>query len=163
MFGIETHWIVFSALVLFFLFLDLGVFHKKNKIIGIKESVGWSLIWITVALIFACWIYFFQSEDKGILFLTGYLIEKSLSVDNLFLFVVIFKHFKIPREYQHKILFWGIVGAIVTRGIIIYAGVNLIHKYDWLTYFFGLFIVYLGYKTAFTKEDEFNLSVVRTI
>lgn len=158
MFGVELHWIVFSIVVLFFLFLDLGIFHKKNEIIKIKEAVTWSAVWIIVALAFAAGIYFLESKTDSILFLTGYVVEKSLSVDNLFLFVVIFKHFNIPKKYQHKILFWGIVGAIVTRGLIIWAGISLIQRYDWLTYIFGIFIVYIGYKTAFTKEEDFDIT-----
>ena len=151
-------WIVFSIIIVFVMILDLGVFRRGAHVVKLKEAVFWSILWILVSLAFAGGLYFFNSKQDSTLFLTGYLVEKALSVDNLFLFLIIFKHFAIPREYQHKILFWGIIGAIVTRGIIIAAGISLVESFSWITYVFGAFIVYMGIKAAFVNDEEIDVS-----
>lgn len=156
-----TEWLIFGFIIAIALVLDLGVFHKSTRVIPLKEAAIWSVVWIVLSLLFALGIWHYNSPEEGILFLTGYVVEKSLSVDNLFLFVVIFRHFSIAKEFHHKILFWGIIGAIVTRAIIILAGISLIQQFDWVTYLFGLFIVYIGIKTAFADEEDFDISETR--
>jgi tellurite resistance protein TerC len=154
----EMGWIIFVLIVLVVLALDLGVFRSKEHVIKLPEALLWSGIWIFLSLLFALGIYYFQSKERSILFLTGYLVEKSLSVDNLFLFVVIFRHFAIPREHQHKILFWGIIGAILTRAIIIATGIELVQRFHWIMYVFGVFIIYVGIKTFFSKSEEVDIT-----
>lgn len=149
-------WVGFNAFVIFLLFLDLKVFHRRSHKIEIKEALIGSAFWILLALLFCAGIYYFQGHESGFQFLTGYLIEKSLSVDNLFVFLVIFSHFKVAEQYQHKILFWGILGALVMRAIFIFAGVALIHRFHWLMYLFGVFLIFTGYKLIFGKEKEMS-------
>lgn len=147
-------WILFNVFVLIMLALDLGVFHKKDKPVTFKEALTWSGVWITLALIFNGWIYYSMGQQPALEFLTGYLIEKSLSVDNIFVFVLLFSYFKIPTKYQHRVLFWGVLGALVMRGIFIAAGAILIAKFHWIIYIFGAFLVYTGYKMfAQSAED----------
>lgn len=124
----------------------------------VKTALLWSAFWIGLAVAFNIGVYYFLGEQKALEFLTGYLIEESLSVDNLFVFIMIFGFFKIAPEYQHKILFWGIIGAIVMRALFIFAGVALIHQFDWVMYLFGAFLIYTGIKMLFDKEDneDFN-------
>jgi tellurite resistance protein TerC len=138
-------WILFNVFVLIMLALDLGVFHKKDKPVTFKEALSWSGVWIALALIFNGWIYYRMGEQPALEFLTGYLIEKSLSVDNIFVFVLLFSYFKIPSKYQHRVLFWGIFGALIMRGIFIAAGAILIAKFHWIIYIFGAFLIYTGY------------------
>jgi len=151
-------WIGFFVFVVVMLSLDLFVFHKKNSVIKVKTALLWSLFWIGLAVAFNVGIYYFIGHQKALEFLTGYLIEESLSVDNLFVFIMIFGFFKIAPQYQHKILFWGIIGAIFMRALFIFAGVALIHKFDWVMYIFGAFLLYTGIKMLFDKEDseDFN-------
>lgn len=151
-------WIGFVAFVVFMLSLDLFVFHKKDTVMKVKTALLWSAFWIGLAVAFNIGVYYFLGEQKALEFLTGYLIEESLSVDNLFVFIMIFGFFKIAPEYQHKILFWGIIGAIFMRAIFIFAGVALIHQFDWVMYIFGAFLIYTGIKMLFDKEDneDFN-------
>ncbi|MCU7552050.1 TerC family protein [Chitinophagaceae bacterium LB-8] len=139
-------WILFNAFVLLMLALDLGVFHKKDKPVTFKEALAWSGVWITLALIFNGWIYYSMGQQPALEYLTGYLIEKSLSVDNIFVFVLLFSFFKIPAKYQHRVLFWGVIGALIMRGIFIAAGTFLITKFHWIIYIFGVFLIYTGYK-----------------
>lgn len=147
-------WIGFVAFVVVMLTLDLFVFHKKDTVMKVKTALLWSAFWIGLAVVFNIGVYFFMGEQKALEFLTGYLIEESLSVDNLFVFIMIFGFFKIEPQYQHRILFWGIIGAIVMRAIFIFAGVALIHKFDWIMYIFGAFLVYTGIKMLFDKEEN---------
>jgi tellurite resistance protein TerC len=147
-------WIGFVAFVVVMLSLDLFVFHKKDSVMKVKTALLWSAFWIGLAVLFNIGVYFFLGEQKALEFLTGYLIEESLSVDNLFVFIMIFGFFKIAPQYQHKILFWGIIGAIVMRAIFIFAGVALIHKFDWIMYLFGAFLLYTGIKMLFEKEEN---------
>ncbi len=139
-------WVVFNLFVLLMLALDLGVFHKKSHKVTIREALLWTSIWITLAMIFNLFIYFYFDKEKALEFFTGYLIEKSLSVDNIFIIIMIFAYFKVPSAYQHKVLFWGILGALVMRVIFIVAGVELIHRFHWLIYVFGIFLVFTGIK-----------------
>jgi len=133
--------------------LDLGVFNRKAHVVSVKEALTWSGVWICLSLVFNGLIYHWFGEAKAIEFFTGYVIEKSLSVDNIFVFVLVFKYFQIPSIYQHKILFWGILGALVMRVIFIFAGVALIEKFHWTIYLFGVFLIYTGYK-MFTEQDK---------
>jgi tellurite resistance protein TerC len=152
-----SFWIAFIIFVLVMLTLDLFVFHKKNTVVKVKEALLWSLFWITLAALFNVGVFFMLGKVKALEFLTGYLIEESLSVDNLFVFILIFGFFKIEPKYQHRVLFWGIIGAIVMRGVFIFAGVALIQKFNWIMYIFGAFLVYTGIKMLFEKEDkEYN-------
>ncbi len=146
-------WILFNVFVLAMLALDLGVFHKKDKAVTIKEAFAWSGIWIALALIFNGWIYYRMGQQAALEYLTGYLIEKSLSVDNIFVFVLLFSYFKIPAKYQHRVLFWGVIGALIMRGIFIAAGSILIARFHWVIYIFGAFLIYTGYK-MFTQSAE---------
>lgn len=147
-------WIGFIAFVIGMLLLDLLVFHKKDEVIKVKPALLWSAFWIGLALLFNAGIYFFSDHQKALDFFTGYLIEKSLSVDNLFVFIMIFASFKIEAKYQHRILFWGIIGAIVVRGVFIFAGIALIEKFAWVMYVFGVFLIYTGVKMFFEKEKD---------
>ncbi|WP_407429805.1 TerC family protein [Arcticibacter sp.] len=149
----STFWIGFNLFVLLMLALDLGVFNRKAHVVSVKEALTWSGVWICLSLVFNGLIYHWFGEAKAIEFFTGYVIEKSLSVDNIFVFVLVFKYFQIPSIYQHKILFWGILGALVMRVIFIFAGVALIEKFHWTIYLFGLFLIYTGYK-MFTEKDK---------
>jgi len=150
-------WIGFVVFVAIMLSLDLFVFHKKNTVVKVKEALLWSLFWIGLAVIFNVVVYFWLGKVKALEFLTGYLIEESLSVDNLFVFILIFGFFKIEAKYQHKILFWGIIGAIFMRAVFIFAGVAIIEKFAWVMYIFGAFLVYTGIHMLFEKEkDEYN-------
>ncbi|ADQ80350.1 Integral membrane protein TerC [Paludibacter propionicigenes WB4] len=150
-------WIGFVVFVAIMLSLDLFVFHKKNTVVKVKEALLWSLFWIGLAVAFNLVVYFWLGKVKALEFLTGYLIEESLSVDNLFVFILIFGFFKIDAKYQHKILFWGIIGAIVMRAVFIFAGVAIIEKFAWVMYIFGAFLVYTGIHMLFEKEkDDYN-------
>lgn len=150
-------WIAFLVFVILMLAIDLGVFNKKSHNVGFKESLIWSAVWISLAMVFAGIIYFWHGQEDSLLFLTGYAIEKSLSVDNLFVFLLIFGHFKVPGEYQHKILFYGIVGALVMRALFIWGGINIIQKFDWVIYVFGAFLVYSGLKMLKPSPHEKDL------
>lgn len=139
-------WTAFNLFVLGMLALDLGVFHRKSHEVGIKEALTWTSVWITFAMLFNLFIYYYFDKEKAVEFFTGYIIEKSLSVDNIFVIIMIFAYFKVPTAYQHKVLFWGILGALVMRVIFILAGIELIHRFHWLIYVFGGFLVVTGIK-----------------
>ena len=139
-------WILFNGFVLAVLALDLGVLHRRTRIVTFREGVAWSVAWILLAMGFAILMHFWQGRAAALQFLTGYVLELSLSIDNLFIFLLIFQYFRVPEAYQHKVLFWGILGALVTRGIFIVAGVGLINKLHSIIYLFGLFLVYSGFK-----------------
>jgi tellurite resistance protein TerC len=149
-------WVGFNAFVLAMLALDLGVFHRKAHEVGIREAAGWSIFWVTLALVFAAGIYHFMGHDAGLEFLAGYLIEKALSVDNIFVFVLIFSYFQVPSKYQHRVLFWGILGALLLRGGMIAAGAALIHQFHWIMYVFGGFLVFTGLRMAMQKEADIH-------
>lgn len=146
-------WIAFNLFVLVLLALDLGVFHRRSHIIGIKESLIWSAIWIVMALAFNVLIYLWQGPETALEFTAGYLVERALSVDNLFVFMVIFTYFQVPAAHQYRILFWGILVALLLRAIFIATGVELIERFDWIIYFFGAFLIVTGIKVALQKED----------
>jgi len=150
-------WIGFNAFILLMLALDLGVFHRKAHEVGFKEAITWSAIWIGLAMVFNLGIYYYLGKDRAIEFLTGYIIEKSLSVDNIFVFVLIFSAFAVPAAYQHRVLFWGIIGALIMRAIFIFAGVALITKFHWIIYVFGIFLLYTGVKIAINKGTKINV------
>jgi tellurite resistance protein TerC len=147
-------WIGFIAFIILMLFLDLFVFHKKNEVIKIKSALLWSAFWIGLALLFNVGIYVFSGHQKALDFFTGYLIEESLSVDNLFVFIMIFAAFNIAPEYQHRILLWGVIGAIVMRAVFIFAGIALIENFAWVMYIFGVFLIYTGIKMFFEKDES---------
>ncbi len=161
-------WIIFIAFILVFLALDLGVFNKENHVIKTKEASIWTAIWVTVALSFSGVIYWLFANgmvdnptgltpNKAVLkYITGYLIELSLSVDNVFVIAVIFSSFKIPPLYQHRVLFWGILGAIVFRALMILFGVALITKFEWIIYVFGVFLLWTAFKMLKGEEEEFE-------
>jgi tellurite resistance protein TerC len=141
-------WIGFNAFILVMLAVDLGVFHKKAHEVKLKEALTWSAIWIIIALIFNIFIWYQFGKTKAVEYLTGYIIEKSLSIDNIFVFVLIFKAFNVPSTYQHKVLFWGVTGALLMRAVFIFAGVSLIERFHWIIYLFGIFLIYTGIKIA---------------
>jgi len=150
------YWIGFSILVIVLLFVDLYVFNRKAHEIKLKEAIGWSIFWISLALIFNYCVYIWFGKIKAMEFLTAYVIEKSLSVDNLFVFLIIFGYFHVKPEYQHKVLFWGILGALVMRIIFIIVGIELIHRFHWIIYVFGIFLIYTGIKIPFEKNKEIH-------
>ena len=147
-------WAGFILFVLMMLALDLGVFHKKAHEVKLKEAILWSAFWITLALLFNLVIYMWDGHEQGVTFLTGYIIEKSLSVDNLFVFLLIFTYFKVPKKYQHKILFWGVLGAIIMRAIFIFSGIALIQRFSVMVYIFGAFLIFTGIKMGFEDEKK---------
>ena len=146
-------WILFNAIVLGMLALDLVVFHRRPHSLGMKEALGWVGVWVSLAAAFAVFVYFWRGSESALQFVTAYLIEESLSVDNMFVFLVIFSYFTVPREYEHRVLFWGILGALVMRGVLIFAGVALIQRFHWIIYLFGAFLIVTGLKLAFQKEE----------
>lgn len=146
-------WVGFNVLVLAMLAVDLGVFHRRPHAIGVREAGIWTAVWIALSLIFNYGVYRVLGGETGLEFLTGYLIEKSLSVDNIFVFVVIFSYFRVPPEYQHRVLFWGILGALVMRGALIATGALLIRRFDWIFYVFGAFLLITAVRMA-TQDEE---------
>jgi tellurite resistance protein TerC len=146
-------WVGFNAGVLAVLALDLGVFHRTSHRVSLREAAVWSTIWIALSLAFGYWLSLQMGRAAGLEFLTGYLIEKALSIDNIFVFVLIFSYFKVPEEYQHRVLFWGILSALVMRGAMIGAGAYLIERFHWIMYVFGAFLAYTGVRLA-TREGH---------
>lgn len=150
----STFWIGFNAFILAMLAFDLGVVNKKEKAISFKESILWVAFWSSLALAFNGLVYYWFGPEKAFEFLTGYVIEWSLSVDNLFVFIVIFNYFNVPKQYQHRVLFWGILGALVLRGAFILVGVTLFQKFEWMVYIFGAILIFTGFKMFFQNDDE---------
>ncbi|MCK6600844.1 MAG: TerC family protein [Bacteroidetes bacterium] len=150
------HWILFNSVILILLLLDLGVFHKKAEAVSVKSALYWSGFWVLLAILFNLFIWKWLGAETGLQFLTGYLIEKSLSVDNIFVFIMVFSYFAVPPAYQHKVLFWGILGALVMRFILILAGAALIQEFHWIIYVFGAFLVFTGIRMALQKEGQTN-------
>ena len=148
------YWIGFLVFVVIMLMLDLGVFHKKDTEVKVKEAILWSAFWISLALVFNVGVYFLFGKAQAFDFFTAYVLEKSLSVDNLFVFIMIFGYFNIAPKYQHRVLFWGIFGALIMRAIFIFAGVALIQKFSWIMYIFGAFLVYTGIHMIAGKNEE---------
>jgi TerC family integral membrane protein len=149
-------WVAFNVFVLAMLAVDLGVVHRRAHEVTLKEALVWSGIWIALALLFALGVYVWDGSQPALEFLTGYLIEKSLSVDNIFVFVLIFSYFKVPAHYQHKVLFWGILGALVMRAIFIFAGIALLQRLHWIIYVFGALLILTGIKMAMEKDKEIH-------
>lgn len=149
-------WVLFHVFVFAMLLIDMKVLHRKAHEITIREALAWSGVWIGLALAFNAGIWFVLGRGPALQFLTGYLIEKSLSVDNLFVFLLIFSYFRVPAQFQKKILFWGILGALVMRGLFILTGVTLIARFHWIIYLFGVFLIYTGIKMCFGEEVEIH-------
>lgn len=149
-------WTAFLILVVIMLWIDLGAFNKKDHVIGIKESLLWTAFWVFLSFVFCGWLYLQFGTEIALEYLAGYLIEKSLSMDNLFVFLMIFTAFGIPRIYQHRTLFWGIVGAVVMRGLFIVAGAALVQHFQWVFLFFAIIILWGAWKMQFRKEKKFD-------
>lgn len=155
-------WVGFTAFVLVMLGIDLGLFNRKAHVVTYKQAVGWSAVWVTLALLFAGVVYWRRlaelgadgAQDSVLKYLTGYIIELSLSVDNLFVFLLIFSYFKVPSKYQHRVLYWGVLGALVMRAVMIVVGAALISKFHWILYLFGAFLIYTGVKMFLQKETD---------
>ena len=159
-------WLGFNLFVLAMLALDLGVFHRHAHVVSVKEAVVWSVLWIGLALVFNAGLYFlwdrlapnsaYSNQEAAVAFFTGYLIEKSLSVDNIFVFVLIFSYFAVPAAYQHRVLFWGIVGALVMRAALIAVGATLLKEFHWIIYVFGAFLIFTGIKMARHRNEQLH-------
>ena len=149
-------WVVFNLFVLGLLALDLGLFHRDNHVISAKEALVWSAVWIALALAFNAGVYFFSGAETALQFFTGYLIEKSLSVDNIFVFILIFSFFSVPAKYQYKVLFWGIISALLMRGVLIAVGATLIKEFHFIIYIFGAFLILTGIRMALHKGGEIH-------
>jgi len=156
-------WLVFGALLLFVFVLDLGIFNRKSHEVRFREALAWTLFYVSLALLFNGWIYYQEGPIKAMEFFTAYLLEESLSVDNLFVFILIFSYFKVPKAYQPKILKWGIIGALVMRGIFIMTGIQLIERFHWMIYIFGGILVVTGIKMAFGGEEAVDLEKNRIV
>jgi tellurite resistance protein TerC len=149
-------WVLFNVFILAMLALDLGVLHRNARVPTFRRALMWSGMWIAMAAIFALLLSVWQGHAAGLEFVTGYVIELSLSVDNLFIFLLIFQYFRVPAEHQHRVLFWGVLGALVMRAVFILAGVGLIHKFHWIIYCFGALLLYSGIKLARERSPELN-------
>jgi tellurite resistance protein TerC len=149
-------WILFNIFVLAMLALDLGVFRRDARVVKIREALLWTGVWVSLALIFNLGIYFWRGPQTALEFLTGYLVEESLSADNIFAFLMIFSYFHVPQHYQRKVLLWGIIGALIMRAIFIVAGITLIQRFHWVIYLFGAFLVFAGIRMVFQKETEIH-------
>jgi tellurite resistance protein TerC len=147
-------WLGFALLLVIMFTLDLGVFSRRSHEIKFREAIVWMLVWVSLAFAFNVWIYFYLGPTKALEFFTGYVIEESLSVDNLFVFIMIFSYFKMGKAHQPKILKWGIIGALVMRGVFIFAGIGLLERFHWMVYIFGGLLVFTGVKMAFGKEGR---------
>lgn len=147
-------WIIFGAVITVLMILDIGVFNRKAHEVSLKESLWWSLFWTVVALLFCIVIYYSNGRDGVLVYLTAYIVERALSMDNLFVFLMIFTYFQVPDKYQHRILFWGIIGALAMRFIFIFAGITLITKFHWVLYIFGGILIYSGIKMLGDDDEE---------
>lgn len=152
--GSPMIWVGFTVFILLMLAVDLIVFHKKEHEIKMKEAVSWAIVWITLALLFNLIVYYYFGSKLALEFSAGFLIEKALSVDNLFVFIIVLSYFAVPAHLQHRVIFWGVLGALIMRAIFVLTGAYLLEKFEWLVYVFGAFLVYTGAKTFF--EDEKN-------
>ena len=151
-------WVIFNAVILALLFLDLAVWNREGRVIPFKQALVSSICWILLAGAFAFFIHVRMSPAKSLEFVTGYLVEEALSVDNLFVFILLFKYFKVPREQERTVLFWGIIGALIMRGIFIVAGVALVQRFHWILYLFGAFLIYTGFKLMGGDDDQVDPS-----
>ncbi len=151
-------WIIFISVVLFLLFLDLGVFHKKDKVIGFKQSLKMSFFYIFIAFIFGLWIWYMSDLETFAEYITGFLVEKSLAIDNIFLISIIFFTFSIPQKYQHRVLFWGIIGVVILRAAMIALGAQILREFAWILYFFAAFMIFTGIKMFFVSHKKVDIS-----
>ena len=149
-------WIGFNVFVLLMLALDLGVFHRKAHVVSFREAIAWTVAWVTLAMLFNMGVWYYAGAQKALEFTTGYVIEYSLSVDNIFVFAMLFSYFAVPPVYQHRVLFWGILGALVLRALMIVAGTVLITKFAWIIYIFGAFLILTGIKMIVKREEEIH-------
>jgi tellurite resistance protein TerC len=149
-------WGSFSLFVIGMLALDLGVFHRKSHSVSVKEALTWTAVWIALAMLFNLFVYYYFNKEAALEFFTAYVVEKSLSIDNIFVIIMIFSYFRVPDAYQHKVLFWGIFGALIMRVIFIFAGIELIHKFHWLIYFFGGFLIVTGVRMIFGEDKPMD-------
>jgi tellurite resistance protein TerC len=149
-------WILFNVFILALLALDLGVLRRRPHAVKFKEAIAWSVFWIALAAVFAVLVFYWRGPQKALEFVTGYLVEESLSVDNLFVFLVLFNYFRVAPEHQPKVLSWGILGALIMRGVFILVGVGLIHRFHWIIYLFGAFLVYTGIKLLRPEAAEID-------
>lgn len=154
--GSPLLWVAFTVFVLGLLALDLGVFHREAHELGVREALAWTVVWISLALLFNLGVYFWYGSERALEFLTGYVIEKALSVDNVFVFLVIFSAFSVPPKLQHRALFWGVIGALVTRGIFIVLGAALLNRFHWMAYLFGAFLVFTGIRLLVQRGGEIH-------
>jgi len=154
--GSPAEWAFFLLFVFFLLALDLGVFHRRAHAVSLREAAVWSCVWVAISLLFNLWVWREHGSGPAVEFFTGYLIEKSLSVDNIFVFLVLFRYFNVEPRYQHRVLFWGIFGALVMRGVMIAAGVALIARFHWILYLFGAFLVWAGVKMTLHKVEDIH-------
>jgi tellurite resistance protein TerC len=154
--GTLTLWVGFVVFIVLMLAVDLGVFHRKAHVVSLREAGIWSAVWVALALLFNAGLWHWAGGAKGLEFLTGYVIEKSLSVDNIFVFALVFRYFGVEPRYQHRVLFWGILGALVMRGAMIWLGVELIVRYHWILYVFGAFLVFTGIRMLFHKPEDIH-------
>ncbi|MBL8290882.1 MAG: TerC family protein [Bryobacterales bacterium] len=152
--GTPLLWVGFTVFVLAMLALDLGVFHRRAHAVHVREALLWTLVWISLAMIFNVGVYFWFGSERALEFLTGYVIEKALSVDNIFVFLVIFSYFAVPAALQHRVLFWGILGALVMRAIFIFLGAALLQQFHWVIYVFGAFLLFTGVKLLLQQGSE---------
>ncbi|HVG38484.1 MAG TPA: TerC family protein [Pyrinomonadaceae bacterium] len=149
-------WAGFAVFILFMLSLDLGVFSRQAHAVTYREATIWSAVWITLALVFAGGVFYYLGNVKGLEFLTGYIIELSLSVDNLFVFLLVFSYFQVPAQYQHRVLFWGVLGALLMRITMIFIGATLINRFSWILYIFGAFLIFTGIRMFRQGEEEIH-------
>lgn len=148
------NWIIFNLCILIILMIDLGVFHRKDHVISHKEAFAWCGVWFTLASLFGVWMYVAQGSQQALEFSTGYLLELSLSMDNVFIFVLLFKRFAIPAKYQYRVLFWGVLGALVMRALMILIGIKLLNQFHWMIYVFGAFLLITGFRMLFSMPTE---------
>jgi tellurite resistance protein TerC len=151
-------WIIFNAFILAMLWIDLKVFHKDAHEVNLREALGWSAFWLSLSLVFGGGLFLLATPEKSLEFLAGYLVEKSLSIDNIFIFSVIFNTFSIPLKYQHRVLFWGILSALVLRGLMIWGGIEIMARFHWIIYIMGGFLILTGVKTFFLTPKEVDLA-----
>ncbi|MBU3741615.1 MAG: TerC family protein [Candidatus Kapabacteria bacterium] len=147
----------FVLLILFFLALDLGLFNRTPHVVKLKEALGWTAVWVSMAMLFNLFVYYTRGPVAATEFFAGYLLEQSLSVDNIFVIILILRYFKVAPQYHHKVLFWGIIGALLMRGIMIGVGAFLIHQFEWIFYVFGAFLIFTGIRMAFSDDDAEDL------
>jgi tellurite resistance protein TerC len=154
--GQALRWVVFGTIVLVMLALDLGVFHRRAHVVRLREAIVWSAVWIALSLLFNLGVYVYLGPQAGLDFLTAYVIEKSLSIDNIFVFLLIFSYFSVPSQFQHRVLFWGIIAALFMRAFFIAAGLTLIQRFEWIVFVFGAFLIFTGIRMAVRKGGEIH-------